>query len=193
VSAAGLRLERQDFIATARALQAAQSSIAREVAASKSAWPLIANGLQAGTSARAPIQAAAQSAALVLVPTALQEAPARALTEPAAKIAGTFRTFAQLTRRGWLMVAAALREIEAGPGSAARFARENVALYIESVYDGHFALAQIGRKLIDTYRSLGGESAFGRTLTKGAVDLLAGAYSEASVRLHPHVGVRLGS
>ena len=76
---------------------------------------------------------------------------------------------------------------------SARFARENVALYIESVYDGHFALAQIGKQLLDGYRTLGGQAPFGGTLTQAEVDALASAYSEAADRLHPHVGVRLGS
>ena len=47
-------------------------------------------------------------------------------------------------------------QIEHGSPASARFARENVALYIESVYDGHFDLAQIGKKLPAAYRTLGG-------------------------------------
>ncbi len=77
--------------------------------------------------------------------------------------------------------------------AAARFARDNVALYIESIYDGHFDLAQIGKKLSAGYAKLGGAAAFGNTLTPAEVSSLADAYSEASARLHPHVGVRLGS
>ena len=68
-----------------------------------------------------------------------------------------------------------------------------MALYIESVYDAHFGLAQIGKKLLAGYRKLGGQAAFGAALTQGEVDALADAYSEATDRLHPHVGVRLGS
>ena len=78
-------------------------------------------------------------------------------------------------------------------GPAARFARENAALYIESVYDGHFSLAQIGKKLLDGYRKLGGPAAFGTALTQQEVDALAHAYSEDADRLHPHVTARLGS
>ena len=76
--------------------------------------------------------------------------------------------------------------------AGARFARENVALYIESVYDGHFDLAQIDKHLTDGYRQLGGAGGVREALTQAEVDALGDAYSEASVRLHPHVGVRLG-
>ncbi len=66
-------------------------------------------------------------------------------------------------------------------------------MYIESIYDAHFTLAQIGKKLLAGYEKLGGASDFGTALTQAEVNALAGAYSEASDRLHPHVGVRLGS
>ena len=64
---------------------------------------------------------------------------------------------------------------------------------MESVYDGHFDLAQIGKQLPAAYRTLGGPTAFGQALTQAEVDALARTYSEASVRLHPHPGVRLGT
>ena len=73
------------------------------------------------------------------------------------------------------------------------FARANVALYIESVYDAHFTLAQIGKKVLDGYGKLGDGKAFGAALVTDEVEALARAYSEAKDRLHPHVGVRLGS
>jgi hypothetical protein len=91
------------------------------------------------------------------------------------------------------MIAAAVSEIEGGSGAGARFAQENVALYIESVYDAHFTLAQVGRKLRDGYRELGGPGAFGAALAAAEVSALERAYSEVSDRLHPHGGVRLGS
>ena len=91
------------------------------------------------------------------------------------------------------MILAAIAADEHGPPSAARFARANVGLYIESVYDGHFTLAQIGKQLLAGYGELGGPSAFGSLLSAAEVDALAQTYSEANDRLHPHVGVRLGS
>ena len=48
-----------------------------------------------------------------------------------------------------------------------------MALYIESVYDGHFALAQIGKQLAAGYAKLGGATAFGRSLTPAQVQQLA--------------------
>jgi hypothetical protein len=192
---AGFRLQREDLVGVSRALKAAESSVGSEVAATKTAWPLVANGLPADTAAivRPPIAAAAESAAKIKVPALLEEAQAVSLTGPAAELAGLFRASTRLATRGWKLIGAALDEIEHGSAAGARFTRENVALYIESVYDSHFDLAQIGKKLLDGYHKLGGSTAFGRALSQGEVDALARAYSEAADRLHPHVGVRLGS
>jgi hypothetical protein len=121
------------------------------------------------------------------------ETQARSLTGPAAGIAGLFRTFDGLTERGWTLVAAAGEEIDSGPAVAARFARANVALYIDSVYDGHFDAALVGKSLLAGYKKLGGAPAFGATLTQAEVSALAGVYSPASERLYPHAGVKLGS
>ncbi len=56
-----------------------------------------------------------------------------------------------------------------------------MALYIESVYDAQFGIAQIGKKLLPAYEQLGGEGAFGASLTKAEAEQLAGAYSEAQL------------
>ena len=159
------------------------------------AWPLIANGLPAGASApeRASIGAAALRAGEIPLPALFGEVRAASLTGPAAHLAGLFRSFRGLATRGWQLIDAAAEAGARGPSSAASFARANVALYIESVYDGHFSLAQLGKQLADGYAKLGGPSDFGTTLTQAEVDRVTAAYSEASDRLHPHVGVRLGS
>jgi hypothetical protein len=68
-----------------------------------------------------------------------------------------------------------------------------VALYIESIYDAHFGLAQIGKQIPIDYRRVGGAGAFGASLTPAEVGALATSYSEASDRLSPHARVRLGS
>jgi len=169
--------------------------VASEVAATKQAWPLVANGVaaQAASSSQAPIAAATASAARVQVPALLQNAQAVSLTGPASQLAGLFRTFTGLSARGWQLIGSSTQQIEHGSPAAARFARENMALYIESVYDAHFSLAQIGKKLRHGYEELGGPGAFGGSLTQAEVDALADAYSEHADRLHPHVGVRLGS
>lgn len=139
------------------------------------------------------MQAAATAAAAVSLPAPLTEAQASSLTGPAAQIAGLFRSYVLLSDRGWRLIAAAIAQIEGGPPAAAAFARRNAALYVDSVYDGHFSLAQIGRKLADAYRRLGGASAFGGALAPARVSTLQAAYSETSDRLHPHVAVRLGA
>lgn len=171
--------------------------MANELAAAKRAWPLVVDGLPSGAQAlagaHAPIAAAAMSAAQIRTPPLLQEAQAVSLTGPGSPLSGLFRTYTGLSTRGWTLIVAATTQIEHGTPAAARFARENVAFYIESVYDGHFDLAQIDKHLHDGYRELGGPPAFGRTLTQAEVDALGDAYSEATARLHPHVGVRLGS
>jgi hypothetical protein len=194
-SKTGLRLQREDLVAVGRALARTQGSVEREVAATKAIWPLVANGLPAGVSpaARGSIRAAADQAAAVVVPAPLQEGQATTLTGPGAQIAGLFQSFHGLAANGWRMLGAAIDAIEHGSPAAARFARANVALYIESVYDAHFSLAQIGKKLQAGYRKLGGGGAFGTALPSSEADALARTYSEATDRLHPHVGVRLGS
>jgi hypothetical protein len=171
--------------------------VATEVETAKRAWPFVANGLpthaQALARTRAPVAAATVSAARIKAPSLLGEAQAHSLTGTGAQLAGLFRTYLGLATRGWTLTGAAIAQIQHGTPSSARFVRENVGLYIESVYDGHFDLAQIDKHLTDGYRRLGGPAAFGSALTQAEVDALGHAYSEARVRLHPHSGVRLGS
>jgi hypothetical protein len=189
-----LTLQRQDLVAVSRALRESESPAAHELAATRTAWPLVANGLPADPRALAgPVAAAAASAARVKLPTLFQEAPAASLTGPASGLAGLFRTYTGLATRGWRQIGAAVGEIDHGTPAAARFARENSPLYIESIYDAHFSLAQIGKQLTRAYTMLGGAAAFGGSLTQAEVNALAEAYSEAAYRLHPHTGVRLGS
>jgi len=194
-SPAGLRLEREDLVVVCRALQRVEGQVATEVARTKAAWPLVADGLPSNASAiaRPQVLAAAEAAATLEVPAIFEEARASVLTGPASGVAGLFRSYVGLATHGWQLIGSAIDQIEHGRPVARRFARANVNLYIEGVYDAHFSLAQIGKKLLAGYLKLGGASAFGGTLTQAEVDGLAGTYSEASDRLHPHVGVRLGS
>jgi hypothetical protein len=193
---AALALERQDLATTSRALRELQAPVARSVAATKAAWPLVANGLPAdvGSVSRSPAATRAVSTSAQLrLPPLFGEARARALTGPSSQIAGLVRSYELLAARGWKLLDASIAQIQSGTPTAARFARANAPLYIESIFDAHFTLAQVGKKLLAGYDKLGGPSAFGAALTKAEVDALAGAYSEANDRLHPHVGVRLGS
>jgi hypothetical protein len=192
---AALRLEREDLIAVTHALKSAEPQSLSEVTATKAAWPLVADGLPAAitTPGRQALSGAVAAAARLTVPTLFQEGQAVALTGPGSALAGLFRSFSTLANRSWQLIGYSIEEIEHGSPAAARFARANVALYIESVYDAHFTLAQIGKKLRDAYKKLGGPMTFGATLAQAEVDSLAQTYSEATARLHPHVGVRLGS
>jgi len=193
---AALKLEREDLLAVTRALRSVEAPVAQEVRATRAAWPSIANGLPRDTTAISGSQLVADasaSASRLIVPQLFSEAQAATLTGPAAQIAGLFRSYVLLSSRGWKLLDATIGQVEKGSPTSARFASENAALYIESIYDGHFTLAQIGKKLLAGYGKLGGSDDFGATLSQSEVDALAGAYSEARDRLHPHVGVRLGS
>jgi len=191
----GLKLQREDLIATARALSQARGEVDREVAASKVAWKLVANGLDVGSGAPLDpaIATAARVAAGLKLPGLFEESRARTLTGAASGLSGEFRRFHILSLRGWQLIDYSAQKIAGGPPAAASFARANVALYIESVYDAHFGLAQIGKQLLAGYKRLGGPSAFGSALSEAEVQQLADAYSEAHYRLHPHSGVKLGS
>lgn len=191
---AATRLEREDFAAVSRTLASTRANVDREVAATKQAWPLVADGLPRTPSpvALGEIAHARELAQRLRLPAIFGEAQAATLTGPASHLAGLFRSFTGLSTRGWQQIDAAALQSERG-SSAARFARANVALYIESVYDGHFGLAQLGKQVRAGYEQLGGAAAFGSSLTDAEVKQLERSYSEANDRLHPHVGVRLGS
>jgi hypothetical protein len=190
-----LALERADLVAVARTLASEEPSARSEVAATKAAWPLIANGLPAhGTTISQPaIRTALEQAAALRLPVVFDESQAGAITGPGSGIAGSYRVFSILASRGWRGIGAAIEAVEHGSSTAARFARANVALYIESVYDAHYALGRIGERLLAGYKALGGAPTFGASLTQAEASALADTYSEANDRLRPHAGVRLGS
>jgi hypothetical protein len=189
------QLERADLVDVSQALIAAAPAVEREVSATKAAWPLIAHGLPDDIHAlpRPTIQTAIERTRELKLPTLFEEGEAASITGPGSTLASLFRGFVTLGGRGWKLIGAAIDEIEHGSPAAARFARANVALYIESVYDAHFELAQIGKKLLKDYKDQKGPEAFGETLTQAQVDGLAQTYSEPSDRLYPHTGVKLGS
>lgn len=87
----------------------------------------------------------------------MSEAQSPSLTGPGSPLAGMFRTYTNLVTRGWTLIAAAIDQIQHGTPASAQFARANVALYIDSVYDGQFDLAQIDKRLHEGYRELGGQ------------------------------------
>jgi hypothetical protein len=192
---AALRVERADLITVCHTLNAVEPAVAGEVAATKAAWPLLINGLPStnNAAARSPIITAAARAAALRVPPLFEERRSASLTGRGASVAGLFRTYSRLAMHSWTMINAAIAQIAYGPPAAASFASANVALYIESIYDAHFTLAQIGKQLLTGYKNLGGATAFGASLTQAEVDNLAHAFSEPTDRLYPHAAVRLGS
>ena len=82
------------------------------------------------------LSAASGAARAIVLPPPMSKERARSLTGPASGITGLFQTFDGLTERGWTLTAAASDQIDSAPAATARFARENVPLYIDSVYDG---------------------------------------------------------
>jgi hypothetical protein len=189
------KLQREDLVAVSHGLRQAEDSAAREMAAARIAWPLVANGLPASIppATRTALSTAGAAARAIVRPPLMSKPRARSLTGPAAGIAGLFQSFSGLTERGWTLTGAAANEAATGPPAAARFARENAALYIDAVYDGHFDGSLIGKSLLAGYTSLGGAPAFGGTLSEAEVRALARAYSPAAEQLHPHPGVKLGT
>jgi hypothetical protein len=189
------RLEREDFLAVVAALQRASSQVRSDVAATRAAWPLVYAGVHArmSPSARMKITAAAQRAAEVRLPTLLTEDQAASLTGPASPLAGRFRSYQQLGSRSWQLIDSSMEKIEHGSAGGARFARENLPLYIEGVYDAHYTLAQTGKQLLAAYKTLGGPEAFGSSLGTRELQRLASTYSERSNRLFPKERVKLGS
>jgi len=165
------------------------------VAATKSAWPFVVNGLPARVDARAhrAIAIAGQRAGALALPALFGEHGSATLTGPASGLAGEVRSFDLLATRGWTLIAADIEQIERGSPAAARFARANVDLYIECVYDAHFTLAQIGKQMRKGWEKLEGAPAFANTLTLDQIDQIEDVYSEPNFRLYPHAGVKLGS
>ncbi len=196
-SAAALALERQDLAEVTRSLRLALPSVQVELAASRRAWPYLIDGLPLGSLERVKslVRDAYERSRRVLLPPLFEEAEgdASSLTGPGSGLAGLFRSYYLLAQRGWQLIGAAIDEVEHGSGAAATFARANVALYIESIYDAHFTLSQIGKGITRAYQKLGGPAAFGALLDQADVEQLEAAYSEASERLRPHERVRLGS
>ncbi|HET7297064.1 MAG TPA: hypothetical protein VFI66_07960 [Gemmatimonadales bacterium] len=189
------QLENEDFLAVVAALSQARAQVQAEVAATRAAWPKILAGLPArpGAGARAKIHLAARKASEVRLAPLLDERGAASLTGPASPLAGRFRSYQRLGARSWQLIESSLEEIEHGSPAAARFARENLPLYVEGVYDAHYTLAQTGKQLLAAYNTLGASKTFGSSLTEAELNGLASSYSEERNRLSPKERVKLGS
>ncbi len=191
-----LALEGEDLTAVATALRHAAPSTLREVEAAKAVWPLIYAGLppRPGPLLQAKVEDALRRTQQIDIPPLFEEGKVDILTGPGSNLAGLFRGYTVLAEKGWNLILAAIRQDEYGPSPARKFTRENVNLYIESIYDAHFQLAQIGKDLENGYMKLGGPNEFhGGSLTQAQVQALAQVYSEPNMRLYPHVTALLGS
>lgn len=181
-----LALQRAQLIHVGEGLRSVEGAVKREVAASRGAWPLIADGLPQRLPAglqRAVGLAAARAHALVEPPFMRN---ASRLTGPAAGIAGLYESYERLSERGWRLTEASISSILSRTPAIASFERQNSSLYIDSIYDAHFDLSLLGEHLISAYEQLGGPAAFGTSLPQSELNALAGAYSIPSVRLSPH-------
>jgi hypothetical protein len=190
----GLKLQREDFALATRSLASVEQAVEREGQAAKATWPLILAGLPSpgDAAAHTRIHQTAVLAGALPLPPLFEEEPARGLIGTAAGVAGTYATFYHLATRAWRLIDYSFDQVSQGSASAASFARANVALYIESVYDAQFVLAQIGKQLVSGYKRLGGPQEFGATLTQAELDGLADVYSESTFELKPHGVARLG-
>ncbi|HEX5307761.1 MAG TPA: hypothetical protein VFW38_01640 [Solirubrobacteraceae bacterium] len=190
-------LERAQFEQVADELGEVQLAVHREVAASRAVWPLIYNGLPSHMSLRLQGGVKAASAVAGALPAPRFMSKQSNLTGPASGIAGVYEDYDRLAERGWRLTETGVSGIVAGPVSVERFVRANSPLYIDAIYDGHFDLSLIGKKLLDGYEKIeklskqkkfAGIGGFGSQLTQREIAALAAAYSIPAVRLEPHPG-----
>lgn len=190
-------LERAQFEQVADELGEVRAAVHREVATSRGVWPLIYNGLPAriGVRLQNGVKAASEVAGDLPAPRFM--AQQSTLTGPASSIAGLYEDYDRLAERGWRLTETGIAGIVSGPVSVQRFVRANSPLYIHAIYDGHFDLSLIAKKLLEGYekiedlseeRKFAGIGGFGPSLTQGQVSALAAAYSIPAVRLEPHPG-----
>ncbi|HEX3391872.1 MAG TPA: hypothetical protein VHS55_04865 [Solirubrobacteraceae bacterium] len=190
-------LERAQFEQVADELREVQGAVHREVSTSRAVWPLIYNGLPTRMSTRLQSGVKAASDVAGALPAPRFMAQQATLTGPASGIAGLYEDYDRLAERGWRLTETTVSGIASGPRSVADFVRSNSPLYIDSIYDGHFDLSLIGKKLLDGYEKIedlskeqkfAGIGGFGASLRQREVQALAAAYSIPAVRLEPHPG-----
>jgi len=189
------KLENEDLVAVTAALAAVAPQVEAEVDATKAAWPAILGGVKGRPTAatRAKVALAAKRAAQLRLPALLSEEGSAQLTGPASPLASRFRSFQTLGSRSWQLLESSLAQIEHGSRGQAEFARRNLPLYIESIYDAHFTLSETGKQLLAAYKKLGGEETFGSSLTQSQIQQLAERYSQGRNELSPKEQVKLGS
>jgi hypothetical protein len=183
-----LALQRAQFAQVSRGLSQVETPVRHEVAASRTAWPLISDGLPPtlGPALRTAVTTATAASSALPEPSFMTNA--QELTGPASAIAGLYESYDRLAERGWRLTETTISAITGGTPPVASFARANSPLYIHSVYDAHYNLSLLGQRLTEGYARLGGPSAFGSSLTQADVASLASAYSIPATRLEPRPG-----
>jgi hypothetical protein len=188
-----LVLEREQLLLVSDGLRSVQPQVMEELSAARAVWPTIAKGLPRPPSSALPTLVRQAHARTIPLSTPTFMSRVSQLTGPAAGLAGLYETFARLAERGWGLTEAALDSIAKGPPSAARFARSNAQLYIDTIYDAHFNLSLVGKSIVNAYKRLGGVHAFGSKLTAADVAALSKAYSVSAMRLTPHPAASIES
>jgi hypothetical protein len=197
VSQRELELERAEFVQVGQELRELQAPVAREVRASRGVWPSIYDGLPSRMSGslRSGVRAASALAGSLPSPRFMQSTAT--LTGPASGVASLYEDFDRLAERGWRLTETAVEAIAEGRPAVARFVRANSPLYIDAIYDGHFYLSAVGKRLLVGYEKLikrgehedgTGARAFAARLTPGEVASLDRFYSKQGVLLEPHPG-----
>jgi hypothetical protein len=178
------RQERIDLALASRELERLERPLEAQVRAARRTWPQLEDGLDGPVPghARALISLAAARAEAVVIPPIFR-AESYALTGPATQLAGLVQDWGAVAVRGWQLVDEAVRG--ASTPAASSFVRENAGLYIDCVYNGNFDLGLLGKSLLKSYERLGGQAAFGQSLTEAQVDRLAAVYAPAVFDL-PH-------
>lgn len=197
VSQRELELERAEFVQVGQELRELRTPVAREVRASRAVWPLIYNGLPARIGSRLRAGVNASSALAGSLPAPRFMANTATITGPASSLANLYEDFDRLAERGWRLIETTVEGIAQGKAAVAQFVRANSGLYIDSIYDAHFYLAQLGKRVLSGYEKLvrQGERedgtaarAFAARLTPAQVASLARFYSKEGVQLEPHPG-----
>lgn len=182
-----LKLQRSQLALVSAQLGALEQPLQREVIATRAVWHSIAKGLPAHPGPRLAAQISAAHAAAEALPAPAFLEYRHKLIGPAWRISTLFQEFELLAKHGWAHVDQATGALRHGPAAAASFERANTGLYIDSIYDGHFDASLIGERVLNSYKRLGEQRAFGSSLTPAAVRSISLSYSPKAMRLTPHL------
>jgi hypothetical protein len=182
-----LALQRKGLALVSRQLLSLQTSVEREVSASRAVWRSLATGMPAHVRSSLAAQTSTANAVAAAMPTPQFVEIRHELLGPAARIAALFHEFELLVQRGWAHVDQLDASLRNGLTQDARFERVNSGLYIDSIYDGNFDLSLIGERVLHSYERLGAAKTFRSSLTPAEVRSIAAAYSPSADRLRPHL------